>query len=173
MDRLISQETFDIAVKENIEDFGMGSQDAIEDAIKQFISQGVSLDSIDTSGGVDVDEVKACIATVSSMSSTTSTLTVENVECFITCLERLEGFCGDGNKYYKRNINMIYRDCFNSIFLVFNVSCPFPRVIDAVIKLLIVLTSNSGEHQPIHFFMNLRINFYSHNFSLSFVSRLF
>jgi len=37
----ITQETFDGAVKENVEEFGMELQEAVDDAIEQFKSQGM------------------------------------------------------------------------------------------------------------------------------------
>jgi len=42
----ISQETFDAAVQENIEDLDMNPEEALADAIEQFESQGVKLDNI-------------------------------------------------------------------------------------------------------------------------------
>lgn len=45
----ITQETFDDAVKENIEEFEMSPEEAVEDAIQQFKSQGVDLSNIITS----------------------------------------------------------------------------------------------------------------------------
>ena len=44
--KTISQETFDSVVKENIEDFEMDDQEALNDAIKQFESQ-VSIQALD------------------------------------------------------------------------------------------------------------------------------
>ncbi|PIK39067.1 putative armadillo repeat-containing protein 6-like [Apostichopus japonicus] len=49
MAKRISQETFDAAVAENIEEFEMSQEEAAEDAIKQFESQGVDLTNIITS----------------------------------------------------------------------------------------------------------------------------
>ncbi|XP_006821593.1 armadillo repeat-containing protein 6-like [Saccoglossus kowalevskii] len=56
----ITQETFDNAVKENIEDFEMEPEEALEDAVKQFETQGIDLSNIikclnlgDGSGGVE------------------------------------------------------------------------------------------------------------------------
>ncbi|KAK7576054.1 hypothetical protein V9T40_012340 [Parthenolecanium corni] len=48
MSRAISQQTFDDAVKENMEEFSMSTDEAIQDAIQQFESQGVSLQNIIT-----------------------------------------------------------------------------------------------------------------------------
>ena len=42
---MISQETFDEVVKENIEDFEM-TPEALKDAIEQFHSQGINLSNI-------------------------------------------------------------------------------------------------------------------------------
>ncbi|XP_021074475.1 armadillo repeat-containing protein 6 [Mus pahari] len=42
----ITQETFDAAVQENIEEFEMGTEDAIREAVEQFESQGVDLSNI-------------------------------------------------------------------------------------------------------------------------------
>ena len=42
----VSQEYFDSVVNENINDFGMSEQEAIDDAINQFKSQGVDLSII-------------------------------------------------------------------------------------------------------------------------------
>lgn len=39
MVRVINQETFDNIVKENVDDFGMAIEEAIEDAIKQLEAQ--------------------------------------------------------------------------------------------------------------------------------------
>ena len=39
MAKQITQETFDAAVKENIDDFEMTPEEAIEDAVKQFEAQ--------------------------------------------------------------------------------------------------------------------------------------
>ena len=44
----ISQTTFDDAVRENIEEFGLCESEALIEAIKDFSIQGVSLDGIDT-----------------------------------------------------------------------------------------------------------------------------
>lgn len=39
MVRIISQKTYDDVVRENIDEFGMTVEEAIEDAIKQFEAQ--------------------------------------------------------------------------------------------------------------------------------------
>ncbi|XP_072167007.1 armadillo repeat-containing protein 6-like [Diadema setosum] len=42
----ITQETFDAVVKENMEEFEMSSEEAVQDAVQQFESQGVNLANI-------------------------------------------------------------------------------------------------------------------------------
>eukprot|EP00966_Prymnesium_polylepis_P023914 550692-Prymnesium_polylepis.1 len=42
----ISQDTFDQAVQENIDEFEMEPEEALADAVSQFESQGVNLDNI-------------------------------------------------------------------------------------------------------------------------------
>lgn len=44
--RRITQETFDAAVRENIEEFEMGPEEAVAEAVEQFESQGVELSNI-------------------------------------------------------------------------------------------------------------------------------
>ena len=46
MVRVITQETFDLVVKENMEEFDMERAEAVRDAKEQFEQQGVSLVNI-------------------------------------------------------------------------------------------------------------------------------
>nr|XP_034172742.1 armadillo repeat-containing protein 6 homolog [Osmia lignaria] len=46
MVRVISQETYDEVVNENIEQFSMSPEEAVEDAVKQFEAQGIDLSNI-------------------------------------------------------------------------------------------------------------------------------
>lgn len=46
MAKVITQQTFDEVVKENMEEFGMDADEAIDDAVQQFESQGVNLSNI-------------------------------------------------------------------------------------------------------------------------------
>jgi len=54
MVRVITQDTFDSVVKENIEDLEMGRKEAVEDAREQFVAQGVDLSNIVISDGADI-----------------------------------------------------------------------------------------------------------------------
>lgn len=46
MSRVITQQTFDNAVKENIDEFSMSAEEAVQDAIKQFESQVVIISTM-------------------------------------------------------------------------------------------------------------------------------
>jgi len=56
MVKVISQETFDAVVKENMEDLGMDKVEAIKEAKEQFQAQGVDLANIVFSGDNDQKE---------------------------------------------------------------------------------------------------------------------
>ncbi|KAL3683333.1 hypothetical protein R1sor_001355 [Riccia sorocarpa] len=51
----ISQEAFDALVKENVEDFGMEMEEALEDAVKTFELQGADLSGIITDGDASIE----------------------------------------------------------------------------------------------------------------------
>ncbi|XP_060068839.1 armadillo repeat-containing protein 6-like [Ylistrum balloti] len=46
MAKVITQQTFDDVVRENMEEFGMEADEAIDDAVQQFESQGINLSNI-------------------------------------------------------------------------------------------------------------------------------
>lgn len=46
--RRVTQETFDAAVRENMEEFEMDPEEALRDAVEQFESQGKTITEIDT-----------------------------------------------------------------------------------------------------------------------------
>lgn len=59
MVRVITQETFDSVVRENMEEFEMGKEDAIKEAKEQFESQGIDLSNVVQSLEEDLEIVKA------------------------------------------------------------------------------------------------------------------
>lgn len=80
MVRVITQETFDCVVKENMEEFDMGKEDAIKEAKDQFETQGVDLSNIVLSIEEDLEIVKA-VKTLKSLNLTTEPETiVENCD---------------------------------------------------------------------------------------------
>ena len=62
MVRVITQETFDLVVKENMEEFSMEQAEAVRDAREQFEQQGINLSNIvlsERGSRVVVEAVKA------------------------------------------------------------------------------------------------------------------
>ena len=60
----VSQETFDAAVQENIDEFDMSPEEAVADAISQFESQGVNLSNVikRAPGAASEDEPESFVA---------------------------------------------------------------------------------------------------------------
>lgn len=61
MAKIISQETFNDVVKENIVEFSMTSSDAKEETIKQFEAQGINLANIIKDFSLNEDTGKPCL----------------------------------------------------------------------------------------------------------------
>lgn len=113
MERRISQETFDTAVKENMEEFDMPLAEAISDALQQFRGQGVDLTNIDTSGGEGKVEIMAAISAVNAYVKDRSTSTVVDI---CQHLEALASQCDDKNSLSRRNQTLVLtEDCYNSL----------------------------------------------------------
>ncbi|XP_058798631.1 armadillo repeat-containing protein 6 homolog isoform X3 [Phymastichus coffea] len=72
MVRVITQETYDEVVRENIEEFSMAPEEAIKDAIKQFNAQGVDLSNIikDLSLNNTTDDIISFIKKLSECAKT-------------------------------------------------------------------------------------------------------
>jgi hypothetical protein len=66
--RRIKQSTFDDAVKENMEEFGLEREEAEVDAVKQFEASGIDLSNIVTRGG-DTHPVLAAVRVLSTATS--------------------------------------------------------------------------------------------------------
>ncbi|XP_014209570.1 armadillo repeat-containing protein 6 homolog [Copidosoma floridanum] len=67
MVRVISQETYDEVVRENIEEFSMSPEEAIKEAVEQFKAQGVDLTNIikDLSLNDGANDITSCIKKLS------------------------------------------------------------------------------------------------------------
>ncbi|KAL4433644.1 hypothetical protein ABPG75_000085 [Micractinium tetrahymenae] len=62
-EKRITQETFDAAVRENIEDFDMEPEEALKSAVEEFMAQGVNLSNIiQTASGGDISQHPAAKA---------------------------------------------------------------------------------------------------------------
>jgi hypothetical protein len=98
----ITQELFDETVRENMEDFEMPMAEAIQDSIKQFVSQGVDLEDIDVSGGIGREELLARIQTILEYQE-------EKVsEGVIEAANDLIELMSEKNELHKRNRNVIF-----------------------------------------------------------------
>ncbi|XP_067667203.1 armadillo repeat-containing protein 6-like [Haliotis asinina] len=94
MAKQITQQTFDDVVKENMEDFDMSVEDAIEDAVQQFQTQGVSLDnivkdgSLYSAGGAGGDDViHPVIKAVQDLSLVSNNTDVEQVMSMLSVVQ--------------------------------------------------------------------------------------
>lgn len=66
-EKRITQETFDEVVRENMDEFEMEKQQALEDAVSQFKTQGVDLTNIDTTGLDRTNQRKATAAALEAL----------------------------------------------------------------------------------------------------------
>ncbi|XP_046434464.1 armadillo repeat-containing protein 6 homolog [Neodiprion fabricii] len=88
MARVITQETYDEVVKENIEEFSMTAEEAIDDAIKQFEAQGIDLSNVikDLVITTNSETIEACLNAViecfksSNKDDTEIVATLQNLE---------------------------------------------------------------------------------------------
>lgn len=95
----ISQETFDSVVLENVDEFCMSKEEALEDALKQFRSQGVSLLNIDVTGGIGREEVMNAISVIKDETS--------GQDEKVSALQELYGYCDESCELHSRNLNLV------------------------------------------------------------------
>lgn len=141
MAKRISQETFDEAVKENMEEFEMASGEAIKDAIKQFQGQGIDLDGIDVSGGIGRAEIDAAITEVIRLSTTSVAEAIE-IELAI---HQLSILCAEKTEWTRRNQSLLYaRGGFTALFSLFQTQTESDGVIKSIINLLGQISKAKG-----------------------------
>lgn len=122
MSKRITQSTFDEVVSENVHDFDMSTEQALADAIAQFTSQGVDLDSVDITGGIGVEELESAWRVVDRYLKASSPHTshtnaqidtlhgeLTSVESanVVTALVALQSLCDTTYTYSARNLNLI------------------------------------------------------------------
>lgn len=107
----ITQDTFDEVVQENIDEFELSKDEAIFDAYKQFLSQGVDMTDIDISGGIGRQDVLDAIAVLKTHGSLTAVeaaaaecVAANNVLESIAVLSKL---CTESHDLCKRNLVMM------------------------------------------------------------------
>ena len=109
-------ETFDDVVRENIEDFGLDSVEALKDAISQFNKQGVSLSNIDISGGIGRDDALRNISDL--MTAITAHISGSEND-LLNCLSAAREICSKVEELYLRNINLFKdKGAINSLHLL-------------------------------------------------------
>lgn len=92
MVKVITQETFDAVVKENVEEFGLELEEARKDAIKQFIAQGVDLTNIVTDGPTEGDQTHTIVLALQNLSKLLENAAPNDAEV-MTFLRELETQC--------------------------------------------------------------------------------
>nr|CAH0112641.1 unnamed protein product [Daphnia galeata] len=92
MVKVITQETFDAVVKENVEEFEMELEEARKDAIQQFVAQGVDLTNIVTNGPGEGGQTHSIVVTLTNLSKQLDNEVLEDAEV-MKSLEELEKEC--------------------------------------------------------------------------------
>jgi armadillo repeat-containing protein 6 len=107
--KMISQETFDEVVKENIEDFEMTPEEALKDAIEQFHSQGINLSNI-----IKVlDNERKEMPIPSSLGKIKR---AENVPTCIEAMKEFEALCSESEENKLQACNEAYEAIlFNAV----------------------------------------------------------
>lgn len=107
-------------MNENIEDFGLSSEEALKDAINQFNKQGVDLTGIDISGGIGREEALSSIKNLVSVVRDSSDFQL--ILEAISCTKKL---CSKEETLYLRNIQLLMKnDGVNSLHLLLEPSKP-------------------------------------------------
>ena len=135
----ISQETFDAAVQENIEEFEMTKEEALKDAIQQFQSQGVSLQYLDLTGGEGREEMMNALNVIKDEKS--------SHESLMKALDDLQYFCDDTCPLHPRNINLVAATgtMYNLLEKILNREDATNDLIESVLKKLTMLCKRSIE----------------------------
>lgn len=149
MSKRISQSTFDEVVKENIDEFDMALEDAINDAINQFKSQGVDLISIDITGGIGREECLTYINDIINISNNNNSniLNDEDIIKLNNSLKSLSELCSDKCQYMSRNLYlMIPYGCINALH---NLMIPEQNktILVNIFQLLIIISKNHIENR--------------------------
>ncbi|XP_046441545.1 armadillo repeat-containing protein 6-like [Daphnia pulex] len=92
MVKVITQETFDTVVKENVEEFGLELEEARKDAIQQFTAQGVDLTNIVTDGPGEGGQTHTIVVTLTNLSKQLASEVLDDAEV-LKSLEEVEKEC--------------------------------------------------------------------------------
>ena len=126
-------------MNENIEDFGLSSEEALKDAINQFNKQGVDLTGIDISGGIGREEALSSIKNLVSVVRDSSDFQL--ILEAISCTKKL---CSKEETLYLRNIQLLMKnDGVNSLHLLLETSKP-PSILLSVFNFMEEISAASG-----------------------------
>ena len=141
MVKRITQPTFDSVVKENMEDFSLNMEDALKEAILQLTQQGITLDNIDITGGIDMDELKIAAETVNQFSKSESV----NEDTLSVALANIRKLCSQKDNNQIRNKNIILREgCLYSLYQILKLQSSSSGVISNVLESIIYLSKSDG-----------------------------
>jgi hypothetical protein len=145
MEKRISQETFDGAVRENQEDFGLSLPDALADAIAQFRGQGVvNLDTIDITGGIGKKEVEDAVVMINNYVSGGDRATGISEEAVVSSINSLGPLCEEKHEFSRRNCNYVMTSgCYNSLHLLLD-RRHSSSLLTADFQLLTIICKSSG-----------------------------
>ena len=105
----ITQETFDEVVRENGEEFDMSLTEAIQDAQRQFLKQGIDLSNIDLSGGAGKSEYLAALKEFEEA------VAVFEESRLIPATQTLAQFLSDSCSFGKRNRVLFQNEGYDSL----------------------------------------------------------
>lgn len=138
--RRISQETFDMVVRENIDDFEMEAEEAVKDAVEQFESQGVDLSnivkSVEGTNSGPIPEILERLAAT------------ESVEAACSCLGEFSQLC---RAAVENRLVAISRDAEGTIFgTLGRVDKESPELVAAALGAFGCLQWKERERTPIY-----------------------
>jgi hypothetical protein len=137
----ISQETFDEVVAENVEEFEMTLQEAIQDAMVQFQKQGVDLSNIDLTGGEGREEMLNALQALHDLSTP-----VKDVHEAVVIISTLTNLCERSHQFSRRNMNLMNDKGGLNDLLLHLEPVEDKQVVLSVAKLVHDLSIQSGKH---------------------------
>jgi hypothetical protein len=102
----ISQETFDEVVEENVNEFDMSKEEAIDDAIQQFKKQGIDLTNIDTT--VDVEGRKSFLDHIRLINEAKSPICETELTSLKTSFQHVIDGSLRSSTLYRRNLSLLF-----------------------------------------------------------------
>jgi ABC-type histidine transport system ATPase subunit len=134
---MISQETFDSMVQENMDDFDLAKPEALSETVKQLTSMGKDISNIDISGGEGLDEILQCINKIKQFSN--------NDINIIQSLTELNAKSNDKAPLGIRNQNVIRnKGCISAIIDMISLENSY-EILQKVFELLETICKTNGK----------------------------